>query len=145
MKLLHYFFNIIWPERGKNWLSIRFARWFFNNLRKQEKLWEEANTGIKSRNPHQFFGYTDKHRGVAVSESINWSSGDRIGLSFAQPYGCFGYVHTTIGRREAKRMAEFILERIATETESEEDQLIRQEKEYEALKEKVRLQQLEKQ
>ena len=142
MKLLHYFFNIIWPNnsKGNNWLSIHFSKWFFERRRKQYREFENWVKPEDSDNYHVFFG-GDIGQGIAISESFNWNGANRIGFSVALDYGIWGYTHTVLGRREAKRMAEFILQRLATEPQTEEDQLTEEKKKFEKLKEKLRIEQ----
>lgn len=55
--------------------------------------------------------------------------GESCGFSFGVSWGRYGYSGGVLGRDEAKRMAEFMLAKIAECDESEEDERIRKYKE----------------
>lgn len=60
---------------------------------------------------------------IQISESCHNSIGGAVGFSFAVEWGDNGLVGGVIGRIEAIKMAEFILEKCSTITVSEQEEL----------------------
>ena len=112
---MHNIFNLIDPERGTNWFSVMFSRWQTDRINKWNDNYRKATTNNPMMKSHYFkaSGGGD----VVISNSFNHSCGDAVGFSFDVEWGRFGFCGAVLGRREAKRMAECILERLATETE----------------------------
>lgn len=116
MNLLHLIFNAIEPERKTTWLSQRFSRW------KSER---------HDRRNAQYRKYTDVPSvyfevpgagDICMSESCHHSTGQVVGFSFGAEWGRYGFCGGVMGRDEAKRMAEFILQKCAETTETMQEE-----------------------
>lgn len=65
---------------------------------------------------------------IALSKSTGHGCGVAAGFGFGVSWGQFGFTGGVIGLREAKRMAEFILQKIAEDPQSEEEKIADREK-----------------
>jgi len=59
---------------------------------------------------------------ILISTSPFFRSGGRVGFSFGVSWGKYGYVGCVLPQREAKKMAEMILDVLSGVSETEEDQ-----------------------
>lgn len=116
MSLLNWFFCKITPVGKNTWLSVRYNRWRHSRLCRKNESYK--------RNPCEkvtFFNVPGAGE-IAVSDSPTHLTGGAAGFGFSVSWsdgglGCGG----VLGITEAKRLANFILEKVATETRTEEE------------------------
>lgn len=110
MNILHYFFRKITPICERNWLSERYAKWYYkfmNELTEEQRMYS-------FRKDNEYFevkGAGD----IRISQSVEDKCDTAVGFSFDVEWGRNGFVGGVIDKIEAKRMAEYILNRIENE------------------------------
>ena len=62
---------------------------------------------------------------IFMSKECHTHTGSACGFSFGVEWGIHGFSGGVLGRNEAKRMAEFILQKCSEVRETEEEELIR--------------------
>ena len=116
MSLLNWFFCKITPVGKNTWLSLKYNQWRYSML-------DRRNENFK-QNPYDkatFFNVAGAGE-IAISDNHTHRTGGAAGFGFSVSWygsglGCGG----VLGITEAKRLANFILEKVATETRTEED------------------------
>lgn len=119
MNLLHLIFNAINPEGKITWLSCSYHRWETLRQRRQNEKFRNNNNV-----PSLYFevpGAGD----ICMSESCHHSTGQVVGFNFGTEWGRYGYCGGVLGREEAKRMAEFILQKCSETTETMQQEIER--------------------
>lgn len=134
MNLLHFIFNAINPDRKVTWLSQRYHRWESLRMKRRNDNYRKNNNATSI--------YFEVHGAgdVYMSKSCHHSTGQVVGFSFGVEWGRYGFCGGVIGRDEAKRMAEFILQKCSETTETmqeEKERLKRERNEYFKALEKI--------
>lgn len=125
MNLLHLIFKALKPEQKTTWLSRRFSRWEIERHDKGNAQYLKTNT-----RPSVYFKVPGAGN-ICMSESCHHTTGRVVGFSFGVEWGIHGYCSGVIGRDEAKRMAEFILQKCAETAETMREERARMEIERE--------------
>ena len=112
MNLLHLIFNAINPDTKVTWLSVRYHRWERSRMEKKNQNY------IKNNNVQSLYFKVNGAGDICMSERCNHLAGCGLGFSFDVEWGRHGFVGGVIGIDEAKRMAEFILQKCAETTET---------------------------
>lgn len=113
MNLLHWFFNKINPEGAANWLSAKYAWWYYSRKEKYNREFM-ANPHV----PIESFDVAGAGN-VCISKDPCHFTGSAYGFGFSVSWGSSLYIGGVLGLEEAKRMAEFILEKYNEQTKSE--------------------------
>jgi hypothetical protein len=116
MKLLHLIFNSINPNIKVTWLSQRYHRWESSRIKRQNDNYRKNN------NVPSIYFEVPGAGDICMSESCHHSTGQVVGFSFGVEWGRHGFCGGVIGRDEAKRMAEFILQKCAETTETMQEE-----------------------
>lgn len=112
MNLLHLIFDAINPDKKVTWISQRYHRWESSRMKKRNDNYRKNNFI-----PSLYFEVTGAGD-VRMSESCHHSTGQVVGFSFGVEWGKHGFTGGVIGRDEAKKMAEFILQKCSETTET---------------------------
>jgi hypothetical protein len=116
MNLLHLIFNAINPDGKVTWISQRYHRWERSRMKRQNENYRKNN------NVPSIYFEVSGAGDICMSESCHDSTGQVIGFSFGVEWGRYGFFGGVIGRDEAKRMAEFILQKCAETTETMQEE-----------------------
>jgi hypothetical protein len=116
MSLLNWFFCKITPGGKNTWLSVKYAQWRYSRLNKRNESYK--------KNPYEkvtFFNVPGAGE-IAISDNPTHLTGGAAGFGFSVSWsdsglGCGG----VLGITEAKRLANFILEKVATEKRTEDE------------------------
>jgi hypothetical protein len=106
MKILHLFFSLIMPDHKVTWLSAQFSMWR-NEKRRQLLLRQEAHM-----KDDILFNCPGAGK-LAISKHADHGTGENHGFGIGVSWGNSGYVGGVIGREEAKRLANHLLEQAA--------------------------------
>lgn len=123
MSILHWLFNKIEPKGRNNWLSVQFARWKYGNLETRNVMFEQNVKGLR------FFEAAGAGK-ISLSESAHHHCGGVVGFQVGVSWSEDGYLGGVLGRSEAKKMAEFILEKCKEIDISEDDERIQFDKKF---------------
>ena len=121
MNLLYSIFNLIKPEEKTTKLSCAYHRFENERIKNDNSNFRERNT------PPSVYFEVPGAGDICISESCHHLTGGVIGFSFGVEWGKYGYTGGVLGRDEAKRMAEFILQKCSETTETMQDELERRE------------------
>lgn len=131
MKILDWFFGLLvtpreaWPYKW-NRLSGRFHRW--NYRRKEAEAKEVFRSFELSAIEYPEFKY-ERFKGPDgdwfIDRSPHWTGNKHVGFHMVYASKHDGRVDISLGRDEAKRMAEMILWEISACPESEQEELAR--------------------
>ena len=125
MNLLYSIFRLIKPERTTTKLSCLYHRW-------ENEIQQKENDDYKKRNnPSSVYFEVPGAGDIRISESCHHGTGGVMGFSFGVEWGKYGYTGGVIGRDEAKRMAEFILQKCSETTETMQEEIDRRKIEIE--------------
>lgn len=124
-RILNFIFEQISPDYKVTWLSRQFSR--FEKKRRKSKNEIHRRCLEKDSLFFDVKGAGD----IAISESCFHCCGGVVGFAFSVEWGQYGFVGGVIGRDEAKRMAEFILQKCSETTETMEESRIRINSEFE--------------
>jgi len=134
MNVLHFIFNLIEPKRKVTWLSSSFFRWKYARRKKDALNYRKQNNI-----PSKYFDVLGAGD-ICISESCHHSTGQVVGFSFGVEWSSHPFCGGVLGRDEAVKMAEFILEKCGEVKETmkeEKERMKRERSEYiKALKEK---------
>lgn len=106
MNLLHIIFNLINPDHKVTWLSQRYHRWEHARHDKRNREYIKLDTN----EPSIYFDVPGGGK-IRMSENGHSVCGKAVGFSFGVEWGRYGYCGGVLGRDEAKRMAEFIIQK----------------------------------
>lgn len=123
-KILNWFFKRLRPKKP-NWLSIRFALWEHD---RRKELNERIKKVYQEDGRYAFFDVPGAGQ-IMISESVHYSCGNVIGFDFGVEWGGHGFCGGVIGRAEAKRLANFIMDKCSSVTETEQEERDRRDKE----------------
>lgn len=113
--ILHKLFNIVSPQRGRNWLSIRYHKWKYARQKEWNKQWVEgAEDTTYFHVPGA--GY------ISISNDCHHMTGKVVGFSLGAEWGTHGYAGGVLGRDEAVRLANFLLLKCSEVTETMEEE-----------------------
>ena len=124
-KILHFVFSLINPDMKVTWLSMQYHRWESDRQAKRNKIYKED----AKANGYVFFevpGAGD----ICISESPHHSTGKVIGFGIGISWARYGYVGGVLGRDEAKRMAEFILQKCSECAETMQEEVEKRHQEF---------------
>lgn len=124
MKILHFIFNLIEPERKVTWLSSSFHRWRYARRKKDALNYRKYNDV-----PSKYFDVPGAGD-ICISENCHHSTGKVVGFSFGVEWTSHPFSSGVLGRDEAVKMAEFILEKCSNveETMDEERERMKRER-----------------
>lgn len=126
--ILKWFFDILSGESNINWLSMQYARY------KSKKL-DDYNRRYKESAKEEHLFEVPGAGEIMVSEHCNSRCGQAIGFSIGVSWGTHGFCGGVIGRDEAQRLSNYLLKKISECPETETEERIRREKEYQTLQE----------
>ena len=116
MSILNWFFCKITPVGKNTWLSIRYNRWLHSRLKKSNERYKE--------NPGENVTFFEVHGAgeISISDNPTHSTGGARGFGFSISWAgnCGLSCGGVLGIREAKRLANFILERYEADQEPDE-------------------------
>jgi len=110
---MNFLFNLIEPPRANTWLSRRFFYW-------KQKKHERLIWAFKMNFDGRYFDVPGAGL-IAISEDCHRTTGKVAGFSFGVEWGVYGFCGGVLGRDEAKKLAEFILEKCANTEPMEEE------------------------
>lgn len=116
MNILNLFFDIISGERKINWLSIKFSRY------QEKKRAKEATQFIDDNIKDYVFFYVSGAGHLAFSKNSHHICEQQVGFHFGVSWGNYPFMGGVLGRDEAKKMADFILENISKCDKSESEE-----------------------
>jgi hypothetical protein len=124
MNILHFIFNLIEPKRKVTWLSSNFYRWRLYRRKNDAKNYRKYNNI-----PSKYFDVSGAGD-ICISESCHHHTGQVVGFSFGVEWSSNPFFGGVLGRDEAVKMAEFILEKCSEvkETMQEEKEMIERER-----------------
>lgn len=114
--ILTWFFKVISGESGINWLSKRFSRY-------QSDVIDKFNDKYVQNTIHESEFFECRGAGnLEFGTNPHCRCGNAVGFHIGVSWGRYGYGGGVIGRDNAKRLAELILQKISEcqETEDEE-------------------------
>lgn len=115
MNILNWFFEKINPEGRTNWLSKKYAWWYYSRRDKRNREF--------IKNPHvpiESFEVAGAGN-VCLSKNPCHLTGQSYGFGFYVSWGKNSYSGGILGLEEAKRMAEFIIEKYNEQPKREAD------------------------
>lgn len=84
----------------------------------RNKEYKEGQSGLDKRTFFRVAGAGD----ISISNSPHWLTGSAVGFDISISWASGGFSGGVIGRGEAKKLAEFILEKVNAVKISEEDE-----------------------
>lgn len=124
--VLHFIFNLINPHWKVTWLSMQYHRWE-NDRRKRDNDIYRKNA---SKDGEYIFFEVPGAGNICMSKSCHCSTGKVIGFLFGVEWGRYGFIGGVLGRDEAKRMADFILEKCSETTETMQEEIEKRHKKF---------------
>ncbi len=124
--MMNFLFNLIEPPRANTWLSRRFFYW-------KQKKHQRLIRAFKMNFDGRYFDVPGAGL-IAISEDCHRTTGKVAGFSFGVEWGVYGFCGGVLGRDEAKKLAEFILEKCSEVSETMEEEVARNKRFHEAEK-----------
>lgn len=120
MNILNWLFEKLHPEVGTNWLCMKYTCWIMSRR-------ERYNREYLKKPPYpvrkfEVAGAGGIISGIVLSENPTSLTGQTCGFGFNVSWNDSGfYCGVVLGLDEAKRMAEFILEKCNEQTKTERE------------------------
>lgn len=124
MELTELLFNLINPDTtkgttGVNELSMRY-HWWLSDRKKA------LNEKAKNNDGGRFLYFDVPGAGeIQIGKDCHSRTGNVVGFSFAVSWDSGGFLGGVLGRSDAKRLAEYILQKCSEVTETEQEELDR--------------------
>ena len=116
MSILNWFFCKITPVGKNTWLSVKYNQWKHSRLNALNKNFKQY--------PYEKVTFFDVAGAgeICLSDNPTHLTGSAAGFVFSVSWSDSGLgIGGVLGITEAKRLANFILEKVATETRTEEE------------------------